>query len=127
VENRPNRPYCPPVSKANPTSEADTADGADSIWWDKENAKDKERMAPNQKEIIHLLGMSIEQALGIWTGKGKPVVHFGSGENCFDLERLLSSPNVKPEYLSAVKSWLAQERNDYLSQHAAKHEYGKEL
>jgi len=101
-------PYCPPVSEASPTNEADTADGADSIWWDKGNAKDKERMTPNQKEIIHLLGVSVEQALGIWTREGKPAVHLGPGENCFDLERLLSHRDVNPIHLEAVNNWLVK-------------------
>ena len=52
------------------------------------------------------LGMPVEKALEIWRSKGAPVIHLGPGENCLDLEKLLSRPGVKPEHLQAVKTWL---------------------
>ena len=104
--NRP--PYCPPTSEAIPTNRADTADRADSIYKDKGNAEDNECMTPNQREISHLIGMGVEQALNIWRGEGKPVIHLGPGENCFDLSRLLSRHPINPRHITAIKDWLAR-------------------
>ncbi|MFQ6122133.1 MAG: hypothetical protein ACE5LA_03630 [Dehalococcoidales bacterium] len=50
--------------------------------------------------------MSIERALGMWAGEGKPVIHLGPGENCFDLERLLEHPWVNLRYLTTVRGVL---------------------
>lgn len=56
------------------------------------------------------LGMSVSEALKIWTAKGAPVIHLGPGENCLDLEKLLANKDVKPEHLLAVADWLRQRR-----------------
>ena len=61
-----------------------------------------------QNEIAQALGMSIEQTLGVWTREGKPVIHLGPGENCFDLERLLSHRDINSRHLEAVNSWLVK-------------------
>ena len=53
-----------------------------------------------------ILGMPVEKALEIWRSEGAPVIHLGPGENCLDLEELLSRADVKPEHLEAVKAWL---------------------
>jgi putative DNA primase/helicase len=53
-----------------------------------------------------VLGMPVEKALEIWRSKGAPIIHLGLGENCFDLEKLLSNRNVKPGHLDAVRAWL---------------------
>ena len=52
------------------------------------------------------LGMTVEQAPGIWTAEGKPVINLGSGENCLDLEKLLSHRNINERHLAAVRAWL---------------------
>lgn len=52
------------------------------------------------------LGMPVQKALEIWHSKGAPVIHLGPGENCFDLDKLLSRPDVKPPHLIAVCEWL---------------------
>ncbi|MBN2186015.1 MAG: AAA family ATPase [Dehalococcoidia bacterium] len=60
---------------------------------------------PNpQREAV--LGMPVEKVIELWRKQGAPVIHLGTGENCLDLEKLLSNPNVKPEHLQAVWSWL---------------------
>ena len=56
--------------------------------------------------ISPALGMPVEKALEVWRSEGAPVIHLGPGENCRDLEKLLSNRNVKPEYLEAVRAWL---------------------
>jgi hypothetical protein len=55
---------------------------------------------------LGVLGMPVEKALEIWRSKGAPIIHLGLGENCFDLEKLLSNRNVKPGHLDAVRAWL---------------------
>ena len=86
---------------------------ADSEAKPKEVKEPKEFLEDKgQNEIAQALGMSIEQALGIWTGEGKPVVHLGPGENCFDLERLLSHRNINPRHLEAVNSWLVRKSEE---------------
>ncbi len=54
------------------------------------------------------LGMSIEEALARWNKEGRPVIQLYPGENCFDLEKLLSLRDVKERHLAAVKRWLDQ-------------------
>jgi hypothetical protein len=58
-----------------------------------------------------VLGMPIEKALEIWTVEGKPVIHLGSGENCEDLEKLLS-PDCLERHLEAVRAWLNKVRGE---------------
>jgi len=58
--------------------------------------------------ISQTLGMSIEQALDIWTKAGRPVINLGPGENCFGLEKLLSHSNINPRHLLVLKDWLSQ-------------------
>jgi hypothetical protein len=52
--------------------------------------------------------MSREQAIAIWAREGRPVIHLGPGENCFDLERLLSHRDINERHLEAVRQWLAR-------------------
>ena len=52
------------------------------------------------------LGMEREEALTLWTKEGKPVIHLGPGENCLDLEKLLSHRNINERHLAAVRAWL---------------------
>jgi hypothetical protein len=53
-----------------------------------------------------ILGMPPEKAIEIWRSQGAPVIYLGPGENCFDLEELLSRADIKPKHLEAVRKWL---------------------
>jgi len=57
-------------------------------------------------ELSQALGMSIEQALAIWTKAGRPVIHLGPSENCLDLERLLKNNEVNPRHPPVIREWL---------------------
>jgi hypothetical protein len=59
-----------------------------------------------QDNVSQTLGMTIEQALDVWTIRGKPVIHLGPGENCFGLDKLLSHSDINPRHLSALRDWL---------------------
>lgn len=50
-----------------------------------------------------VLGMPVEGAIELWQSAGAPVIHLGPGENCFDLEKLLSNSDTKREHLDAVR------------------------
>jgi len=56
------------------------------------------------------LGMNREEVFALWTEEGKPVIHLGPGENCFDLEKLLSHRDVNERHLAAVREWLEKRR-----------------
>jgi len=56
------------------------------------------------------LEMSIEEALKLWRAEGAPVIHLGPGENCFDLEKLLSHPDIADRHLEAIKAWLQKHK-----------------
>ena len=90
-------PKCPPNSEASPGVKADTKDGADTIL-------DK----ANHTVLLPGLGMTIEQALIIWEEAGKPIINLGPGENCLDLEKLLSHRNINERHLTAVREWLEE-------------------
>ena len=63
------------------------------------------RYQRDQCDYTTILGMTIEQVLELWRSVGRPVIHLGPCENCFDLEELLSNANIKREHLEAVKTW----------------------
>ncbi len=65
----------------------------------------------NTRESV--LGMSVNEALELWRSKGAPVIHLGPGENCLDLEKLLSSRDVKAEHLEAVRKRLEKRGGKY--------------
>jgi hypothetical protein len=65
-------------------------DGCEGFWRDTEEK----------------IGMSIKEALALWDLEGKPVIHLGPGENCFDLEKLLSHRSINERHLAAVREWL---------------------
>jgi len=88
-------PKCTPNSEASPDVTADTKDGADTIL-------DKE----NHTVVFSGLGVTVEEALALWTEAGKPVIHLGPGENCFDLEKLLINRDINERHLVAVRDWL---------------------
>jgi len=101
-------PECPPLFEAGATREADGADGADDIYRDTDETQDSSKppMDIDDDPVEESLGMSRERAMEIWTVEGKPVVHLGPGENCFDLEKLLSHRYANPRHLDAVREWL---------------------
>jgi hypothetical protein len=57
-----------------------------------------------------VLGMTRENAIKVWRSEGAPVIHLGMGENCLDMEMLLSRPDVSPAHLEAVKAWLQEHK-----------------
>jgi hypothetical protein len=56
--------------------------------------------------FFHLPGMTVAQALEIWTGRGRPFVHLGPGEGFTDLEKLLTGSDASEHHLSAARHWL---------------------
>jgi len=66
----------------------------------------KTRAQTEQDRVSQTLCMTVEQALDIWTRSGKPVIHLGPGENCFDLDKLLSHSDINPRHLAAMRDWL---------------------
>lgn len=53
------------------------------------------------------LGMPVEEAFDLWHSEGAPVIHLGPGENCFDLEKLLSNKDVNLRHLAVIRQWLS--------------------
>ena len=47
-----------------------------------------------------------EKVVEVWRSEGAPVIHLRPGENCSDLEKLLSNRYVKSGHLEAVREWL---------------------
>ena len=60
--------------------------------------------------IPDVLNMPVEKAIELWRSEGAPVIHLGLGENCLDLEKLLSNSGVSNHHLEAVRAWL-EKRN----------------
>jgi len=58
------------------------------------------------KDTEEQLGISITQAIALWTAEGKPVIYLGPGENCLDMEKLLSHRDINERHLAAVRDWL---------------------
>ncbi|MEK7354368.1 MAG: hypothetical protein AABZ77_07680, partial [Chloroflexota bacterium] len=106
VEERP--PKRPPHSEADSGVTADDADIADNPGETKEMSSSAIEPAAAQKPdpVEDLLHMTREQALGIWVAEGKPIIYLGPGENCIDLERLLSSGAKNERHLATVREWL---------------------
>lgn len=57
-------------------------------------------------DIETALGMPVSEALELWRSEGAPLIHLEPGENCYDLEELLNTTNVRSEHLNVVKDWL---------------------
>ena len=68
----------------------DGCDGSEGFWKDTEEK----------------LGISIGEAIAVWSAEGKPVINLGPGENCFDLEKLLSHRDINERHLAAIREWL---------------------
>jgi hypothetical protein len=56
------------------------------------------------------IGMSINEALEIWTKEGRPVIHLGPGENCFNLEKVLTFGRNNERHLAVIREWLEKRR-----------------
>jgi len=61
---------------------------------------------PGNGQLEASLGMPVAEAISMWHSNGSPIIHLGAGENCSDLEKLLTNPTVKPDHLQAIKKWL---------------------
>jgi len=58
----------------------------------------------NTPEVV--LGMPVEKTIELWRSEGAPIIHLGPGENCLDLAKLLSNPDVSERHLKAIRAWL---------------------
>jgi hypothetical protein len=76
---------------------ADTKDTSDTIL-----------ETGNHDRYLPWLGMTVEDALSIWQESGRPIIHLGPGENCFDLERLLSNGEINERHMATVREWLEE-------------------
>lgn len=63
-----------------------------------------------QHYILQCLSMTTEKAIAIWDTQGRPVIHLGPGENCYDLAKLLEQRDIKSAHLSAIREWLEKHR-----------------
>jgi|GEM_PF-5508188 len=61
-------------------------------------------------ELLQEVGLSKEQAISIWDQQGRPVIHLGLCENCFDLAKLLTQKSAKSAHVVAVKEWLVKHK-----------------
>lgn len=46
-----------------------------------------------------------EKTIKLWVSKGRPLIHLGPGENCQDLEKLLSNENILTKHIEAINKW----------------------
>jgi len=98
---------CPPSVEATPTCEADEADKADIVDEDRDTALGVTPLADKQPDPLEaFFHMTREQVISIWEGAGKPIIHLGPGENCLDLEKLLSHRDINERHLTAISEWL---------------------
>ena len=98
-------PKCPPNFEAGPDVKADTKDGTDTIL-------DK----GSHTRFLPELGVTVDKALALWIEAGKPAIHLGPGENCFDMEKLLSHRDINPRHLAAIRDWLVKKKPPELSE-----------
>lgn len=56
-------------------------------------------MIDNQDEIIAL-----------WVKLGKPIIHVGDGENCFDLEILINHDDLPQRHIDAIVKWFNEKK-----------------
>jgi len=103
-------PERPPNSEASPVVTADEADIADNLCEDMRTVLDPmEPVAEQETDPLEdFLHMTREQIVDIWEEEGKPVINLGPGENCSDLEKMLSHRNINERHLAAIKEWLEE-------------------
>jgi len=101
-------PERPPNSEAGSDVTADEADEADNLGEDMRTVLDATEPVAGQETdpLEDFLHMTREQIVDIWEEGGKPVIYLGPGENCTDLEKLLSRRDISECHLAAVKEWL---------------------
>ena len=83
-------------------------DGTDGTLISTQNNGGDNIPRSNNGHLEAILGMPISKVLEIWRSEGAPLIHLGPGENCLDLEKLLSWPDVHERHLLAVKQWLGR-------------------
>jgi len=98
----------PPNSEASPVVTADEADIADNLCEDMRTVLDPMETVAGQETdpLEDFLHMTREQIVDIWEEEGKPVINLGPGENCYDLEKMLSHQGINERHLAAVREWL---------------------
>ena len=94
----------------NGTDETEVTDSPESVTHEEDAKKvssNPVRAVPSvpstSKEKI--LGMPVFDVISIWNKAGKPIIHL-CRKNCFDLEKLLNSPDTSDEDLRRVREWL---------------------
>jgi hypothetical protein len=55
------------------------------------------------------LGMPMQNVVKLWQSAGAPLFHLGPGENCEDLEILLSNHDISTKHIEAIRLWLVQQ------------------
>ena len=87
----------------------DSSDGSGEPSQDSEaNCDGCDSSEGSLADINEKLGMTVGEALGIWESEGKPVIYLGPGENCFDLEKLLSNGEINERHMATVREWLEE-------------------
>jgi hypothetical protein len=46
-----------------------------------------------------------QELIDLWEKQGRPLIHLGPGENCFDLELLLSHEKILSRHIEAINNW----------------------
>ncbi len=72
------------------------------------NVSDAPPTLNDHHEVV--LGIPVEEVLEFWRSEGAQVIHLVAGENCTDLEILLSNPDCSERHLKAVKRWLIDKK-----------------
>jgi hypothetical protein len=101
----PNEPSQLPHSNEEPIREGSPGDEKPSQDFEA-NREGCDSCEGFWKDTEEKLGMSIGEATALWSAEGKPVIYLGPGENCFDLEKLLSHRDINERHLAAVREWL---------------------
>lgn len=60
----------------------------------------------NDMALVLLTGHTKDEIIQKWHQLGKPKIELGQAQTCTDLEKFLSNYPIKPQYISAIKSWL---------------------
>lgn len=68
-----------------------------------------ENAAVDWREIT--LGMPLQNVIKLWQLAGAPMIHMGPGENCEDLNTLLSDPDTSTKHIEVIRKWLVQQPN----------------
>jgi hypothetical protein len=105
-------PDSEPASKVSPKDSTTSTETSDKTFALKPTFEPKDTKVSKvssediKPDVEQSLGMTVEQALAVWSKAGKPVVHLGPSENCLDMERLLRNSEVNPRHLPVIRDWL---------------------